>query len=917
MARNSSGDDEGSINRHLSRGLKVAGAVLLAQLFFWVFLGLSGSRPPHPRMQLAPQGAGRYWDEARQASFTLTYTDHLPISVTVRPATPVVASYHRWVEGRLTPSDVPTRTVDVTPGDATVHRVAPLQPGPGALVAETPPGHHAIAGLWYLPRINPYNTTHVTRTAYFTVTPVRIDVLYRIAYGPEADDADLKALIDGSMPAGLFLKRAFYATKDAFTADALTDIGAYRPAFRGPLRVVEIPAASDQAFYNPERLPLLLDVTAGSNGGPTLIHLALAQGARLRSCRPAPTYASAGRWTWRVTEAQGTPTVSCSFGGRIDPTQAPVLWGRHQLIRLARSVWAWGGLSWYVVWSLPWVIPWLFGALAALPLLYLRRVGHTRRSRRVATLGLTFAGCVAVSATTARLAATLVPGLSQAGLLWAGVLAGLGVLWPAFAPLPGRWDAGVALLAPVVTGALLATLSRDGRWMAPGAIALLGAPVLGFVVDLGRRAFAAPRRRWGWLAGTLLLALLLFFALPTAHRPADYSPYRGWSLNPGRELALLSTWVGLPYVALLLTLSLLRRRGGRVAGQALMVQMADAAPTLQDAVEALCRNEAATPADQRRWRDRRERERRQRALALGTLLFAVFAVGLMRRPLTTFAALLPIAPLLAWGGFRLLTRPEETRIPYPLRILLAAPRRRREIVRGALGMTATAEEAQALPECLRPLAEASTPPLSTLALAFGRADGRTPWERGLAAATRMLVLVIPLTILFAPGLSAEIANRAASAFGPLEVLAVFVAPFVLRWLLYAFVLGYFFPHLRGQTGWEKGLYLGLVIGLANLTQDVLLYAQSVADVKGLLVETGVTLLMLSIVAVWSFDWPRVSEAGGRPEDLRALYGLSTLTGYLVAMVPSVTTVVIEATQGRLDGLLRSFIEMVLPPITQL
>jgi hypothetical protein len=358
-------------------------------------------------------------------------------------------------------------------------------------------------------------------------------------------------------------------------------------------------------------------------------------------------------------------------------------------------------------------------------------------------------------------------------------------------------------------------------------------------------------------------------------------------------------------------LALLRRAGGPHVAQE-DVERANTASSLQNAISAL------------RTRDQKKNKTPALNLKLGALLFAAFAVGLMRRPLTTFAVLVPIAPLLAWAGFRLLTqRPEAHDRPYPLRVLLAAPRRRREIIRAALNLPADRKEGEeeesesTVEELLRPLTEGSERRIPLAEIAFAWGGGRSAWERGVRATLRALALVVPLGIIFGTTLANEIATRATTAFGPLEALLVFIGPFALRWLLYAFTLGYFFPHLRGNNGWEKGLYLGLVVGVANLTQDTILYAHSLVDVKGLLVEAGATVLMLCIIGIWAFDWPRLAEAGARLATLRSLYGLSTVTGYLVSMLPPVTTIVVETTQGRLDSLVRAFVEMILPPVTRL
>lgn len=915
--------------------LTLVAAVLLAQAAFWGMTALlHPPAPPYPTVRLAVMGDGRYLDARWPQPFTLVFTDHVTASLAVTPSVPVSLTLRTWGDDdRLSAG----RPVQMTAGQA----VGPLTPGRNLLVAEGPPGHFATAPVWYLPRRAPNDLSHITRTVALTVTPERIEALYTAQFGTGATHEELVALLTGEIPPGLFLKRLFYAAQEGFTAAELTTVGDPRLTAEGGFYQVEIAASSDEPFYNPSRLPVLLALSpapADGDAGVTLLRLVAAGGAQLQACQYPPDSTAGGAWTWALEPGESPPRVRCQLGAQIDPTRSPIAWGRYQWTRLLQTIWAWRGLGWMVVWSLPPLTPWLYGALAVLPLLIIRRIvqGPTVRRLTVASVGLAFGvACAGLSAWAASL---WLPGLSGAGLLWAGGLASLGVLLLTCWESPPAWRWPLTIVWPLLVGGLLGAATRPGEWTSgaalvyraasppPGGwisglvISLFAAPLLAFVCWLGWRAWqergitSPGRGRW-WALLAVVVALILL-AVPTAADPVDFSPVAGaWSLNPGRELTLLTVWVGLPYVALALLAALLLRHDE--TPPEVTAQVA-AAASLADAVSLLQAAERDAPPGQQRLDEVARREREQRVLALLTLLLAAFVVGLLRQPLTTYTALLPVAPLLAWGGFRLLLRPPaERELPAALRALLAVPRWRRELSRTALALLAdgrTQEEQNAAQEALRPLLEGPQRRLSLSDVAFAADGGESGWTRGTLGLRRALLLLVPLGIFFAPALASAIAARSATAFGPLEVLSVFVVPFGLRWLLPAFVLGYGFPYLRGHNGWEKGLFLGLVIALANLAQDTILYAQSTQDVLGLLVEAGLTVLVLSVVGVWAFDWRRVAEAGGRFSHLRTLYGLSTLTGYLTSLLPPVAAIVTEGVQGRLTSLLRAFVEMVLPEI---
>jgi hypothetical protein len=910
----------------------LAVSVLLAQAAFWAATAVLHSPLPPPSLDLDVTAEGYYLDSRESKPFALFYSDHVSISLMAQPPTSVSLSIYSWEDWEQLQPAPPIATASAFPY---VDRAGALAAGCNLLVAEGPVGNLTSEPVWYLPRANPYDMSDITRTIVITVTPFRLRTNYRVDFGPGAPQQDLDDLMAGRIPPGLFLKRLFYAEQVTFTTKALTEIGPPLLTARQGTSRIEIEAFSDEAFYNPERLPILLDISTARSeeqAGTTTVRVAASEGAQLTNCDPLPDAADGEAWTWTLNPGDRSPSVESEFGSGLNPATSPVAWGRFHLTWVARGLWAWrpfgrkASFGRYVVVILPWLVPWLYGLLASAPLLYLRATTRSPRERRLAAVGVGLALTLAWAVLTSQVAALLTRGPSASGLVWAGVLGGTGALVLFYyEPPPSRFWL-LAATSTLGAGALMAAFARPGGWLSGLTVAVLSLPILAFVLWLGvcvwrRGGPGHKRRRWAFVP---LVAALLLLAVPTGHRPPYYSQVaEAWNYTPGHGLARFTVWVGLPYVSLALLASVLRRYSEQSPPASLITQTNEAT-SMAMAVDIVQATSSVSPA-QRSALERRLGRRERGVASLLTLLFAAFAIGLIRRPLTTYAALVPIGPLLAWGGFRLLLRPrDERRPPESLRILLAAPRRRREIAAAALGLSEEGEnqegskgvdkEQSSIAEVLRPLTDQPGRRIRLPEVAFAWGGDEGDWRRAVVATTRALALVIPLGLAFAPALTAEVAARSYSAFGALEALAVFLGPFLLRWLLYAFVLGYGFPRLRGRNGWEKGLYLGLVAAVANLVQDIILYAGNLDDVKGLLLEAGVTILVLSIVGVWVFDWRRVAEAGGRPTDLRTLYGLSTPTSYLLSILPPVTTIVIEAARGRLDTLLRAFVSMVLPAV---
>ncbi|MES1249120.1 MAG: hypothetical protein ABUL46_00475, partial [Chitinophaga rupis] len=85
---------------------------------------------------------------------------------------------------------------------------------------------------------------------------------------------------------------------------------------------------------------------------------------------------------------------------------------------------------------------------------------------------------------------------------------------------------------------------------------------------------------------------------------------------------------------------------------------------------------------------------------------------------------------------------------------------------------------------------------------------------------------------------------------------------VINGSLAGFCLGYFFPFLRGKTGWEKGAWLGAAIGVAGLPMIYLTgEAEGWAPVIAILYKH---VLLCMLTGFLAFDLRTIRKLDGRP-----------------------------------------------------
>lgn len=105
--------------------------------------------------------------------------------------------------------------------------------------------------------------------------------------------------------------------------------------------------------------------------------------------------------------------------------------------------------------------------------------------------------------------------------------------------------------------------------------------------------------------------------------------------------------------------------------------------------------------------------------------------------------------------------------------------------------------------------------LSTRELAFGAGTDPAPWRRGIASARAAFVIGAPWTLLSLTGTAWH--SSVTDSHPALAILAPLI-PTLVAWPAFGLIFGYFFPLLRGSTGFAKALWLYAVIVIPALSE---------------------------------------------------------------------------------------------------
>lgn len=197
-------------------------------------------------------------------------------------------------------------------------------------------------------------------------------------------------------------------------------------------------------------------------------------------------------------------------------------------------------------------------------------------------------------------------------------------------------------------------------------------------------------------------------------------------------------------------------------------------------------------------------------------------------------------------------------------------------------------------------------------LAFG--PHKTAWQNGVHGAEWAFLFAIPWLIAYFVSFMQETSfPHSFLLTSAIDMLSIFTF-----WVGIGFFLGYFFPYLRGDTGFQKGLRLSLAIILPTLPLHIIFY-QSLADWQGFFLWSFQVFLECALLGLLAFDYVSIRQAGNNWQTLLEIHGLLPLgvwtSGTLAVVATTLTSLIANPDQAK--AWISSALQIIVPVISQM
>ena len=149
---------------------------------------------------------------------------------------------------------------------------------------------------------------------------------------------------------------------------------------------------------------------------------------------------------------------------------------------------------------------------------------------------------------------------------------------------------------------------------------------------------------------------------------------------------------------------------------------------------------------------------------------------------------------------------------------------------------------------------------------------------------------------------------------PIADLAVFMVSAIATWMLPAIFFGYFFVHLRGESGLAKGIHLSLCIALPFAALR-LLNVQTLPDLQPFLLWFAQLFLFCSFLGL-AMDLRLLRKHGFAPRDLTGIHNIPALSAYASTVLAATIPAVLALVSGRLTDMVTFFLKTILPAAPQ-
>jgi hypothetical protein len=125
--------------------------------------------------------------------------------------------------------------------------------------------------------------------------------------------------------------------------------------------------------------------------------------------------------------------------------------------------------------------------------------------------------------------------------------------------------------------------------------------------------------------------------------------------------------------------------------------------------------------------------------------------------------------------------------------------------------------------------------------------------------------------------------------------------------LASFALSYFFPYIKGNSGWKKGFYMGIGIAISELPYNFL-----VADnINGLLIIVPMMreILILTLTGFIAFDLKTITSIYGkkfRLGHIAQIEGWKSIAGFTSVILGAILAGLLAFMSGTISELLKTF-----------
>jgi hypothetical protein len=194
-------------------------------------------------------------------------------------------------------------------------------------------------------------------------------------------------------------------------------------------------------------------------------------------------------------------------------------------------------------------------------------------------------------------------------------------------------------------------------------------------------------------------------------------------------------------------------------------------------------------------------------------------------------------------------------------------------------------------------------------LLLGNGPASTDWGNASIAAKYAFALALGPTVLT----MYEYANSTQPALFPALLFVLRISLAFAFWLLLAVFFGYFFRHIRGNSGLTKGLGLSIAITVPFLCLNVL-DARSLSELHSFLIWAGEIFAYCTVLGLLAFDFELLRENGFALRNLPALHNVPTLSAFASSLTAALLPAILAIVQGRIVDLVKFWAKFIVPQV---